>query len=66
MGPSVKISMHTPLWIDQTEPVALPPQLLQVYHKPVWVLSVRSDPVGRPCLNGDEHLPNMHPVGRLE
>jgi hypothetical protein len=66
MGPSVKMSMHTPLWIDQTEPVALPPQLLQVYHKPVWVLSVRSDPVGRPCLNADELLPNMHPVGRLE
>jgi hypothetical protein len=65
MGPSVKMSMHAPLWIDQ-EPVPLPPQLLQVYHKPVWVLSVRSDPVGRACLNGEEHLPNMHPVGRLE
>jgi hypothetical protein len=65
MGPSVKMSMHAPLWVDQ-EPVPLPPQLLQVYHKPVWVLSVRSDPVGRACLNGEEHLPSMHPVGRLE
>jgi hypothetical protein len=66
MGPSAKISMHAPLWLDQTEEVALPPQLLNVYHKPVWVLSVRSDPKGRACLNGEEHLPNMHPVGRLE
>jgi hypothetical protein len=65
-GPSIKISMHTPLWIDQTETVPLPPQLLHVYHKPVWVLSVRSDPTGRPCLDKDELLPNMHPVGRLE
>jgi hypothetical protein len=66
MGPSEKLSMHTPLWLDQTEEVELPPQLLNVYNKPVWVLSVRSDPKGRACLNGPEHLPNMHPVGRLE
>jgi 23S rRNA pseudouridine2605 synthase len=63
-GPAVKISMHTPLWIDKTESIPLPAPLLQVYHKPCWVLSVRSDPVGRPCLQGI--LPDMHPVGRLD
>jgi hypothetical protein len=33
-GPSVKLSMRTPLRIDKYQEVALPPPLLMVYHKP--------------------------------
>jgi len=37
-----------------------------LYHKPKWVLSVTSDPMGRPCLD-ESVIPNgMHPVGRLD
>ena len=59
--------MHTPLWIDKTHVVPLPPPLVMVYHKPKWVLSVTSDPhLNRPCLD-DTVIPHgMHPVGRLD
>lgn len=65
-GPSTRIPMHTALTIDRREhSVPLPPPLLMVYHKPTWVLSVRRDPQRRPCI-GEELLPDMHPVGRLD
>jgi len=79
-GPSAKLRMDAPLRIDRETVVPMPPPLLMVYHKPKWVLSVRSDPRGRPCLN-DDTLPaplrtessagasggtTMHPVGRLD
>lgn len=67
-GPSSKLRMNTPLWIDQTQPVRMPPPLLMVYHKPKWVLSVTKDPhLQRPCLDDNSILPSgMHPVGRLD
>eukprot|EP00977_Amphora_coffeiformis_P018667 scaffold6634_cov158-Amphora_coffeaeformis.AAC.25 len=65
-GPSTKLGMHTRLWIDRTHEVPLPPPLAMVFHKPKWVLSVTSDPMGRPCLD-KSIIPNgMHPVGRLD
>ena len=64
-GPSSKISMFADLRIDQTQhTVPMPPPLLMVFHKPKWVLSVRSDPYERPCVK--DVLPDMHPVGRLD
>lgn len=64
-GPSSRISLWTPLWIDKTHVVPLPPPLAVVYHKPKWILSVTSDPkYGRPCLN--EVPKGTHPVGRLD
>ena len=75
-GPADKLSMYADLMIDRTYSVPMPPSILNVYHKPKWVLSVRSDgsyaekidhsPLssGRKTLAGI--LPNMHPVGRLD
>lgn len=70
-GPSTKISMHANLLLDKTYKIPPLPPLLMVYHKPKWILSVRTDPIGRPCLMG-VNLPKqlretkMHPVGRLD
>jgi 23S rRNA pseudouridine2605 synthase len=45
--------MSAPLRVDSAE-VPLPPPLLLAYHKPKWVLSVRSDPRrNRPCLDAE-------------
>jgi 23S rRNA pseudouridine2605 synthase len=63
-GPSAKIRNDAILYIDGKDMVPLPPPLLAVYHKPKWVLSARTDPLGRPCL--DKVLTDMHPVGRLD
>jgi 23S rRNA pseudouridine2605 synthase len=63
-GPSAKIRNDAILYIDGKDMVPLPPPLLAVYHKPKWVLSTRTDPMGRPCL--DKVLTDMHPVGRLD
>jgi 23S rRNA pseudouridine2605 synthase len=73
--------MYTPLRIDATE-VPMPPPLLFVYHKPKWVLSVRSDPrENRPCLDprtlvragvpeamalSTSSSTSLHAVGRLD
>jgi 23S rRNA pseudouridine2605 synthase len=76
-GPKHKVSMRAPLRIDATE-VPMPPPLLYVYHKPKWVLSVRSDPrENRPCMDSRRlhragipeaaaFSPNLHAVGRLD
>ena len=59
--------MKTPLWIDRTHPVPLPPPLVMAYHKPKWVLSVTTDPhLNRPCLDETIVPQGMHPVGRLD
>jgi len=76
-GPSDKLSMYAELMIDRTHSVPMPPSIMNVYHKPKWVLSVRSDgsfaeknshspssSMVRKTLAGI--LPNMHPVGRLD
>ena len=66
-GPSAKLTMNTPLWIDRTHAVPLPPPLVMAYHKPKWVLSVTSDPhLNRPCLDETIVPAGMHPVGRLD
>lgn len=62
-GPSDRLTMKAPIMIDK-KLVPLPPPLLMVYHKPKWILSVRSDPQERPCVK--DVLPNLHPVGRLD
>jgi 16S rRNA U516 pseudouridylate synthase RsuA-like enzyme len=76
-GPKHKVSMRSPLRIDFTE-VPMPPPLLYVYHKPKWVLSVRSDPrENRPCMDSRRlhraGIPeaaafssSLHAVGRLD
>jgi 23S rRNA pseudouridine2605 synthase len=61
-GPSSHISLSADLVIDKTHAIPQLPPILQVYHKPKWVLSVRNDP-NRACL---AVLPDMHPVGRLD
>ena len=66
-GPSSKLSMTTPLWIDRTHEIPLPPPLVMAYHKPKWVLSVTSDPqMNRPGLDESIVPKGMHPVGRLD
>ena len=65
-GPSAKLALHTRLWIDRKHEVPLPPPLAMLFHKPKWMLSVTSDPLGRPCID-QNIIPNgMHPVGRLD
>lgn len=63
-GPAEQIPMQASLFIDRTHEIPLPPPLLQVYCKPKWVLSVRNDPMDRPCIASV--CPNLHPVGRLD
>ena len=67
-GPSEKVTMDTPLFVDST-PVPVVPLLL-VYHKPKWVLSVLHDPHGRPnigsLLSDVQRRQKLHPVGRLD
>lgn len=63
-GPAEQISMQASLFIDRTHEIPLPPPLAQVYCKPKWMLSVRSDPMNRPCIA--KICPNLHPVGRLD
>lgn len=63
-GPAEQLSIQAPLFIDRTHEVPLPPPLLQVYCKPKWVLSVRHDPMDRPCIA--DICPILHPVGRLD
>lgn len=58
-GPSSKLTMRTPLRIDRGRVVPMPPPLLRAYHKPKWVLSVRSDPQGRPCLDSRTLPPEL-------
>jgi pseudouridine synthase len=66
-GPSSKLTMDTPLWIDRTHAVPMPPPLIMAYHKPKWVLSVTSDvQLQRPCLDETIVPTSMHPVGRLD
>ncbi|KAL7563129.1 hypothetical protein ACA910_012310 [Epithemia clementina (nom. ined.)] len=65
-GPSHRIAMDSVLFVNKKEPVPPLPPLLMVYHKPKWVLSVRGDPKGRPCLDSQKVLPELHPVGRLD
>jgi 23S rRNA pseudouridine2605 synthase len=63
-GPAEQIPMQASLFIDRSHEIPLPPPLAQVYCKPKWMLSVRSDPMQRPCIS---HIcPNLHPVGRLD
>ena len=67
-GPSEKVTMDTPLFVDST-PVPVVPLLL-VYHKPKWVLSVLHDPHGRrnvgSLLSDVQRRQKLHPVGRLD
>ena len=67
-GPSDRLDMEEPLWVDHKEVPQIP--LLLVYHKPKWVLSVLNDPKGRPCLASvlPKQFQNqdLHPVGRLD
>ena len=67
-SPSEKITMDTPLFVDQTPVPHIP--LLLAYHKPKWVLSVLHDPTGRPNLGGllspIQKRQKLHPVGRLD
>jgi 23S rRNA pseudouridine2605 synthase len=65
-GPSSKLSMQAVLRVDRQVDVPLPPPLLLVYHKPKWVLSVVTDPYGRPCLDNTVLPESLHPVGRLD
>jgi 23S rRNA pseudouridine2605 synthase len=52
-GPKHRIGMSVPLCVDSVV-VPLPPPLLMAYHKPKWMLSVRSDPRrDRPCLSAE-------------
>lgn len=67
-GPSEKLTMDAPLYVDNTPVPTIP--LLLVYHKPKWVLSVLSDPQGRPnlgsILSEVQRRQKLHPVGRLD
>lgn len=67
-GPSDRLDMDEPLWVDHKEVPQIP--LLLLYHKPKWVLSVLNDPKGRPCLASvlPKQFQNqdLHPVGRLD
>lgn len=71
-GPASKIPMNAELFIDKTHVVPPPAPLLAIYHKPKWVLSVRHDPRGRPCVDQvfapkkNKSKLQMHPVGRLD
>ena len=69
MGPSERIGMDVPLFVDQQEIPTIP--LVLIYHKPKWVLSVMNDPKGRPNLSTVlppfyQNQPDLHPVGRLD
>mmetsp|Transcript_26577 Transcript_26577/g.29792 ORF Transcript_26577/g.29792 Transcript_26577/m.29792 type:complete len:383 (+) Transcript_26577:81-1229(+) len=68
LGPSEKIPMNIPLFVDGKVKVPDPPPILRIYNKPKWVLSVMNDSKGRKNLGElDEKLiSNMHPVGRLD
>ncbi|KAL3912057.1 MAG: hypothetical protein SGILL_007037, partial [Bacillariaceae sp.] len=69
MGPSEKISMDAPLFVDGKVEIPMPPPLLRVFHKPKWMLSVMSDSKGRPHLgelDDNNNIHSMHPVGRLD
>ena len=46
-GPSEKIPMDAVLYVDNKTLVGQPPPLLQVFHKPKWMLSVMNDSHGR-------------------
>jgi len=67
-GPSDRIGMDDPIFVDGKKVPVIP--LLQVYHKPKWVLSVMNDPKGRPTVKdslSDFHKKqDLHPVGRLD
>lgn len=63
-GPAEQLSMNASLYVDRTHAIPMPPPLLQVYCKPKWVLSVRHDPMDRPCIA--HILTALHPVGRLD
>lgn len=67
-GPSDRIDMDDEIWVDGKPIPTIP--LLLAYHKPKWVLSVMSDPQGRPCLENvlpeQYQTQDLHPVGRLD
>jgi len=67
-GPSEKVTMDAPLFVDSTPVPTIP--LLLAYHKPKWVLSVLNDPQGRPNLGSllteVQKRQKLHPVGRLD
>ena len=67
-GPSEKLTMDAPIFVDSTPVPTIP--LLLVYHKPKWVLSVLNDPQGRPnlgtLLSEVQRRQKLHPVGRLD
>ena len=60
--------MDAPLFVDDVPVPTIP--LLLAYHKPKWVLSVLSDPQGRPhlgtVLSEIQKRQQLHPVGRLD
>lgn len=67
-GPSEKLTIDTPLFVDDVPVPTIP--LLLAYHKPKWVLSVLNDPQGRPhlgsVLSEVQRRQGLHPVGRLD
>jgi len=46
-GPSEKIPMDAVLYVDNKTLIGQPPPMLQVFHKPKWMLSVMNDSHGR-------------------
>ncbi|MGK3735870.1 MAG: 23S rRNA pseudouridine2605 synthase [Bacillariaceae sp.] len=68
LGPSAKIPMNVPLFVDGKIEVPKPPPILRIYNKPKWVLSVMKDAKGRKNLGElkETFFSNMHPVGRLD